>query len=56
MPVSANTLRIMIEAGLQGEQLLAVVAAVDRETSERQLADTAAERRLLNEWDGRRAR
>lgn len=46
MPVSAATLRVMMDAGLAGDQLLAVVAAVDAdmETS-RPSVDEAGERR-----------
>lgn len=56
MPVSADTLQMLMAAGVQGEQLVAVVRAIDADMAATVVvaADTAAERRRA--WDRERKR
>lgn len=55
MPVSAATLRLMMDAGLVGDQLLAVVEAIDADMeAARPVVDLLAERRRAKDRDRKR--
>jgi hypothetical protein len=55
MPVSANTLRKLIEAGLSGDELVSVVEAIDADMDAmRPAVDDAAERRRAKDRERKR--
>lgn len=45
MPVSANTLRLLIDAGIEGDELVAVVASIDADMMPRHIDEQAERRR-----------